>query len=207
LVKQLKPGKMSNVIGMMVLVDSAALLKDSRIKALINADLTTSEPPVFTINEDDQFSSFIYMMADRRHVVNGQGTNSLTIKAAPGDELRWWETNISKHSAFEIMIKEVSPAPHSNPEWQDIFHHTPGIHPVGNEENRAIGLKGTDLFWAAAFADYKYHAQIKEDTHLDASNINLDYHIDLQIIDKSHPEGKPVCIFRWFPKIQLQEAS
>lgn len=198
---------MSNVIGMMVLVDSAALLKDFRIKALRNADSPTSVIPVFTINEDDQFSSFIYMIADRRHVVNGQGTNSLTIKASPGDELRWWETNISKNSPFEVMIKEVSPATHSHLKWRNVFHHTPDIHPIGNEENRAIGLKGKDLFWAAAFADNKYHAQIKEDTPLHAPNIKLNYHIDLQIIDKSHPERKPVCVFRWFPKIQLQEAS
>ncbi|WP_010663409.1 AidA/PixA family protein [Marinilabilia salmonicolor] len=198
---------MSNVIGMMVLVDSAALLKNRRIQEFLKQNSEAREIPVFTIREEDEFSSSIYMVADHRHVVNGQGTNNLTIKAAPGDELRWWETNISNNSPFEVIIKEVSPATNTNLKWQDIFHHTPSLNLSSYTGNQSIGLKGKDLFWTAAFTDHKYQTQIKEDTLLSELNINLDYHIDLQIMNKSHPEEKPVCIFRWFPKIQLQEAS
>jgi|GEM_PF-2956789 hypothetical protein len=199
---------MSNIIGMLVLVDSAALIKDHRIQAKIKSASAIEKAPVFTLNEEDDFSSYIYMMADRRHVVDGQGTNNLTVKAAPGDKLRWWGANIYQNSPFEIMIKEVSPAANRKMNWQEVFHQTPALHPDIEKENPStIGLIGRDLFWTAAFADFRYQTQIKEDTLLSEPNINLDYHIDLQIMDKTHPEEKPVCIFRWFPKIQLQEAS
>jgi hypothetical protein len=199
---------MSKIIGMMVLVDSAALIKDKRIQAMIESASVAEEIPVFTLTEEDDFSSYIFMMADRRHVVNGQGTNNLTVKAAPGDELRWWEANIYQNSPFEIMIKEVSPAANEKLNWQEVFRHTPALHPDIEKENPStIGLFGRDLFWAAAFADFRYQTQIKEDTRLSEPNIDLNYHIDLQIMDKMHPEEKPVCIFRWNPKIQLQEAS
>jgi hypothetical protein len=199
---------MSNVIGMLVLVDSAALIKDRRIQAIIESASVAEETPVFTLKEEDDFSSCIYMIAEGRHVVNGQGTNNLTVKAAPGDELRWWEANIFNNSPFEIMIKEVSPAANEKLNWQEVFHHTPALHPYIEKENQStIGLFGKDLFWAAAFADFRYQTQIKEDTRFNEPNIDLNYHIDLQIMNKTHPEDKPVCIFRWFPKIQLQEAS
>lgn len=199
---------MSNVIGMLVLVDSAALMKDERIQQMIESAGNKEEIPVFTIQDEDDFSAYIYMMADRRHVVEGLGTGKLKIKATPGDELRWWEANIFQNSPFEIMIKEVSPACSQQLSWQQIFQHTPVLHPeVEKESASTIGLFGRDMFWAAAFADFRYQTRIKEDTRLNKPNIDLDYHIDLQVMDKSLPEEKPVCILRWFPKIHLQEAS
>ncbi|WP_462318005.1 AidA/PixA family protein [Marinilabilia sp.] len=199
---------MKNVIGMLVLVDSAALMKDYRLRELLSSKKTTDEIPLITWYDKSEYEKYIYMVADQRFVVNGQGTKDLTVKASPGDEIRWWEANIYSNSPFEIMIKEVSPPINSGIKWQAFYQHSPKLHsPLERETNSTIGLSQRDRFWAAAFSDFRYQTQIKEDTFLNDSLVDLDYHIDLQIISKSQTDEVPVCIFRWYPKIQLQEAS
>lgn len=199
---------MKNVIGMLVLVDSAALMRDYSLQELINTPKTSDDIPLITWYEKEEYEQYIYMVADQRFVVKGQGTKDLTVKASPGDEIRWWETNIHSNSPFEIMIKDVSPPVNSNIKWQAYYTHSPRLHASIEKENHStIGLSYRDLFWAAAFSDFRYQTKIKEDTFLNNSLVNLEYYIDLQVISKVQLHQTPVCIFRWYPKIQLQEAS
>lgn len=46
----------------------------------------------------------VWMLAENNSVISGQGTWNLTIQAAPGDTIRWWDTAVVQDTDEDVII-------------------------------------------------------------------------------------------------------
>ncbi len=197
---------MKQIAGILIMVDAVALMKDYGLFAMTKTGKQNEKIPVFNLDKNASSEPYIRMVTESSFVNSGIGTQNMSLKARPGDEIRWWTTNISKYNEIEVRISKVTPLNYES-YWDTWLEYYPTLLTgLLHEEAEASIKKGKKLFWSANYIERKFHTKIKEKIYSSSEEVTLPYQIDIQILSPSNisQEGSHLCTFRWGAEIIIQ---
>jgi hypothetical protein len=101
--------EVKEVIGTLILVDTEAIIRDYDLKTLQKNGANHDNPPIIVLNNITYPNNHVLMITQRKFAESGIGTPNLTLKAHPGDEIKWWEENIHKNTNIETHLTKIKP--------------------------------------------------------------------------------------------------
>lgn len=198
---------MKEVIGTLVLVDTAALVRDFDIKTHKTVKRESSIP-VFNLNDHQSDGQYIMMITKREHAESGLGTSDLTLKVKPGDEIRWWEENANTDTNLEVHISRIIPATEDNMHWDAWVDYWPELSFSETDEKHAAPpyLSGIEQFWAANYTERKHHTTIKDRDFSYNGSVKLRYQIDMHVMSQPDRNNikRHLCTLRWHSSIRIE---
>lgn len=199
---------MKEVIGTLILVDTAALVRDFGINTHHETGKKASNIPVFNLNDNESENQYILMITRHQHAETGLGTCNLTLKVKPGDEIRWWEENVNTSTNLEVHISRITPAAEDDMHWNAWVDYWPELSFSATDDQHMAPpyLSGKEQFWAANYSERKHHTKIKNRDFSYNGSVKLRYQIDMHVMSKPdrNNEKRHLCTLRWHSYIQIE---
>jgi hypothetical protein len=198
---------MKEIIGTLVFVDTAALVRDFDLNTIPKSK-KNSKIPVFNLNDSKSEHHYILMITRDKYAESGLGTRNLTLKVKPGDEIRWWEANVNTTTNVDVRISKITPVATDNMQWNAWVDYWPksSFSETDNKHKAPPYLSGKEQFWAANYAERKYHTKIKDRDFSYNGSVKLSYQIDMHVLSKPDQNNKKkhLCTLRWYSSIHIE---
>ncbi len=201
---------MNEIIGTLILVDAAGLMHEYGLSTIKKYEENGKKVPIINLQDNKEAGKYIQMITQNKYAESGQGSLNLSLKAKPGDELRWWQADTNRGTGFECQIAKIAPSIDNYSQWNTWFENTP--EPINdilnNNPQSSRRIREREQFWYAKFTDIKYHAKVKKRKYAYNGSVNLPYQIDINIIKTAgiFHENVHVCTFRWHPEVHIQDS-
>jgi hypothetical protein len=202
---------MSIEIGTMILVDTAALIRDFGLHYNPETDRSEGQVPVIDLADHYSGKNYVVMVAPNEYSKSGMGTKDLILKVGPGDEIKWWGEPIYSNTSADFFIRQIKPV-NANAvrwgAWSDDFRGSLASVTYGKGE-RHSGVGGNNGRWEYLDSDPEYRLRIKNQSVSESQPVALRYQIAIEIVNKPGKTGRsmPLGIFYWETAVMVYENS
>lgn len=192
---------MQNVIGTMILVDTAALIRDFGLNFMSGKVPVENQVPVVDLNAHFSEKNYVVMVAPNEFSNSGMGTKDLVLKASAGDEIKWWGEPIHSNTSADFYISGIKPVNEGafyQGVWVDDFGETSASVDHGKGKDQP-GIGVQDSYRHTGYPEHQYRLRLKGQPRAGLEPVELRYQIEIKLFSKPGKSGEPILlgIFRW----------
>ncbi|MGM0376897.1 MAG: hypothetical protein ACQEQ0_08975, partial [Bacteroidota bacterium] len=192
---------MNNVIGTMILVDTAALIRDFGLSFMPGKAPVEDQVPGVDLDEHFSEMNYVVMVAPNEFSKSGMGTKDLVLKVHSGDEIKWWGEPIHSNTSADFCISKIKPVNENALRcgvWVDDFGQTSASVDHGKGKCQST-IGAQDLHRQAGYPEHQYRLRLKGQPKTGLEPVELRYQIEIKLFSKPGKSGKQVLlgIFRW----------
>ncbi|MFW6202982.1 MAG: AidA/PixA family protein [Marinilabilia sp.] len=192
---------MQNVIGTMILVDTAALIRDFGLNVAPGKDPGEGEVPSVDLDEHFSEKNYVVMVAPNEFSESGMGTKDMVLKVQSGDEIKWWGEPIHSNTSADFCISKIKPVNESavyRSCWVDHFGESSASVDEGKGKCQS-GIDARDIYRQTGYPEHQYRLKLKGQPKPGKEPVELRYQIEIKLFSKPGKSGKQVLlgIFRW----------
>jgi hypothetical protein len=192
---------MQNVIGTMILVDTAALIRDFELNFMPGKAPIEDQAPLVDLDEHFSEKNYVVMVAPNEFSKSGMGTKDLVLKVQSGDEIKWWGEPIHSNTSADFCISQIKPVNENAVRWSvwaDDFGETSASVDQGKGKDQS-GIGVQDSYRHTGYPEHQYRLRLKGHPRAGKEPVELRYQIEIRLFSKPGKAGKQVLlgIFRW----------
>ena len=200
---------MQNVIGTMILVDTAALITDFGLSVMPGEDPGEDQVPSVDLDEHFSEKNYVVMVAPNEFSKSGMGTKDLVLKVNAGDEIKWWGEPIHSNTSADFCISQIKPVNESalsQGVWVDEFGQSSASVDQG-KGNDQTGDGAQAFYRQSGYPEQQYRLRLKGQPKPGKEPVELRYQIEIKLFSKPGKSGKQVLlgIFRWEAIVLMSE--
>ncbi|MFO8001794.1 MAG: AidA/PixA family protein [Marinilabilia sp.] len=192
---------MNNVIGTMILVDTAALIRDFGLHFIPGNYFKEDQVPFVDLGLHFSEKNYVVMVAPNEFSKSGMGTKDLVLKVHSGDEIKWWGEPIYSNTSADFCISKIEPVNENALRcsvWvDDCGEHSASVDKGKGKCQSAIGVQ--DLYRQAGYPEHQYRLKLKGQPKAGSEPVELRYQIEIKLFSKPGKSEKQVLlgIFHW----------